>query len=125
MVEMAALLERVIAEEASDLHITVGRPPTMRLDGGLIPMEEAVLTAEDTEKLVKSITSDENQQRVRERGGVDFGFTFSAKARFRVSVYKQKGVFGLSLRLIPSNNVPATPSTLKSSESSATKVAFK
>ena len=102
MLEMAKLLDRVIAEEASDLHITVGRPPTMRLDGYLIPIDEVLLKAEDTERLVKSITSDENQQRIRERGGVDFGFSYSERARFRVSVYKQKGVTGMSLRLIPS-----------------------
>ena len=102
MVEMTDLLERVISEDASDLHITVGRPPTMRLDGALIPMNDVPLASEDTERLVKSVTSDENQQRIRERGGVDFGFTFSEKARFRVSVFKQKGTFGIALRLIPS-----------------------
>lgn len=96
------MLERVISEDASDLHITVGRPPTMRLDGALIPMNDVPLASEDTERLVKSVTSDENQQRIRERGGVDFGFTFSEKARFRVSVFKQKGTFGIALRLIPS-----------------------
>lgn len=102
MNEMAELLDRVIAEEASDLHIAVGRPPTLRLDGNLIHIGELPLEAEDTERLVKSITSDENQQRVREKGGVDFGFSYGEQARFRVSVFKQKGVFGMALRLIPS-----------------------
>ncbi|MDP8246670.1 MAG: type IV pilus twitching motility protein PilT [Candidatus Tritonobacter lacicola] len=102
MAEMAELLDRVIAEEASDLHIAVGRPPTLRLDGSLVHIGESPLEAEDTEKLVKSITSDENQQRVREKGGVDFGFSYGEQARFRVSVFRQKGVFGMALRLIPS-----------------------
>ena len=102
MTEMAELLDRVIAEEASDLHIAVGRPPTLRLDGSLIHIGESPLEAEDTERLVKSITSDENQQRVREKGGVDFGFSYGEQARFRVSVFRQKGVLGMALRLIPS-----------------------
>ena len=56
------------------------------------------LTHEHTEALMKSITSNENQQRIQEVGGVDFGFAFEKIARFRVSVYKQKGHYGLTLR---------------------------
>jgi len=101
MSDMKNLLEMVIKEGASDLHISVGCPPAVRLDGKLIPIDETPLTPADTEKFVRSITSEQNQQRVRERGGVDFGFGFGDKARFRVSVYKQKGSFAMVLRLIP------------------------
>jgi twitching motility protein PilT len=102
MVEMKELLERVVEEGASDLHLCVGCPPTIRVDGRLVPLETPPLVATDTEKLVRSITSDQNQEKVRARGGVDFGFSFGDRARFRVSVYKQKGSFAMALRLIPS-----------------------
>ncbi|MCX6353387.1 MAG: type IV pilus twitching motility protein PilT [Candidatus Aureabacteria bacterium] len=99
---MKELLETVVSEGASDLHICVGCPPIIRIDGKLEPINDTSLTPVDTEKFVRSITSDQNQERVRERGGVDFGFGFGDKARFRVSVYKQKGAFAIALRLIPS-----------------------
>lgn len=102
MPDMKELLETVVSEGASDLHICVGCPPIIRIDGKLEPINDTSLTPVDTEKFVRSITSDQNQERVRERGGVDFGFGFGDKARFRVSVYKQKGAFAIALRLIPS-----------------------
>jgi twitching motility protein PilT len=102
MADMKELLERVVEEGASDLHVCVGCPPTIRLDGRMIHLDTPPLVAVDTEKLVRSITSDQNQEKVRSRGGVDFGFSFGDKARFRVSVYKQKGSFAMALRLIPS-----------------------
>ena len=65
-------------------------------------LDYASLTASDTENLIKSITSERYLQRVQKFGGADFGLSFSDVARFRVSVYKQKGYWGTSLRLIPS-----------------------
>jgi twitching motility protein PilT len=99
---MDALLELAVEENASDLHISVGLPPVLRIHGGLNPIESETLTSDDTERLMKSITPDEHQQYVREGGGTDFGFGFGEKARFRVSVYKQKGSISMALRLIPS-----------------------
>ncbi len=101
-VTMDELLNLTVDEGASDLHIAVGLPPVLRIHGGLHPLESAVLTPDDTERLMKSITPDEHQQNVREGGGTDFGFGFGDKARFRVSVYKQKGNISIALRLIPS-----------------------
>ncbi|MCX6356444.1 MAG: type IV pilus twitching motility protein PilT [Candidatus Aureabacteria bacterium] len=102
MLDMKVLLESVVQEGASDLHICVGCPPTVRLDGRLIPLDAPPLVPADTERLIKSVASEQNQERVRARGGVDFGFSFGDKARFRVSIYKQKGSFAMALRLIPS-----------------------
>ena len=101
-ISMSDLLQLVVSENASDLHLAVGVPPVLRLHGSLHPLDAAVLKPEDTERLMKSITSEEHQQRVRENGGTDFGFGFGDLARFRVSVFKQKGHIGLVLRLIPS-----------------------
>jgi len=100
-IDMSDLLQLVVDEGASDLHLPVGSPPVLRIHGGLHPLETATLAAEDTERLMKAITSDVNQQKLREGGGVDFGFAFGDKARFRVSVFRQKGAFGLVLRCIP------------------------
>jgi len=101
-IAMSDLLNLVVSEGASDLHLTVGVPPVLRLHGSLHPLDAEVLKPEDTERLMKSITSDEHLQKVREQGGTDFGFGFGDVARFRVSVFKQKGHIGLVLRLIPS-----------------------
>ncbi|MHB9009124.1 MAG: type IV pili twitching motility protein PilT, partial [Limisphaerales bacterium] len=98
---MSDLLQLVVQENAADLHIRVGVPPVIRLHGVLHKVEGPVLKSEDTEELVRSITSEENIQHVRERGGADFGFAFGELARFRVSVFKEKGNFGIVARQIP------------------------
>jgi len=103
MVEIAKLLQMCVERNASDLHLTVGRPPILRVNGVLCPLDEyEVLDPADTEELMKSITDEGQRHRIKERGGVDFGFAFGDVARFRVSVYKQKANFGIALRLIPS-----------------------
>jgi len=99
---MSDLLQLVVSEGASDLHIRVNTPPTIRVHGILHRVEGPSLTPEDTEELMRSITSEDHIQHVRERGGADFGFAFGEMARFRVSVFKEKGNFGCVLRQIPS-----------------------
>lgn len=101
-VDMADLLQLTVDEGASDLHLTVGVPPMLRIHGALTPLDLPPLTPEETDRLMKSITSPDHQQLVREHGGTDFGFGFGDQARFRVSVLKTKGNIGLALRLIPS-----------------------
>jgi twitching motility protein PilT len=101
-IQMDDLLQVVVDEGASDLHIRVGVPPIIRLHGSLVPMDLPVLVPEDTENLMKAITSESHIQRVREQGGTDFGFAYGDQARFRVSVFKAKGNHGLVLRQIPS-----------------------
>ena len=98
---MSDLLQLVVAEGASDLHIRVGAPPVIRVHGILHRVEGPVLRPEDTEELMRSITSEENIQSTRERGGADFAFAFADAARFRVSVFKERGNFGVVLRQIP------------------------
>src|SRR5271170_2892121 len=99
---MSDLLQLVVSEGSSDLHIRVGVPPVTRVHGILHRVEGPILAPEDTEELMRSITSEDHIQHVRERGGADFGFAFGDLARFRVSVFKEKGNFGLVLRQIPS-----------------------
>ena len=95
---MSDLLQLVVSEGASDLHIRVGTAPVIRVHGILHRVEGPALKAEDTEELMRSITSEDHVQHVRERGGSDFGFAFGDMARFRVSVFKAKGDFGIVLR---------------------------
>jgi twitching motility protein PilT len=98
---MEDLLRWVIDEKASDLHLSVGSPPAVRMHGSLVKMQLRPLEAEDTESLARAITSDGNLQKVNEEGSVDFGFSFRGKDRFRVSVFRQKGYLGLALRVVP------------------------
>ena len=100
-IQIDRLLETVVKQGASDLHLTVGRPPVVRLHGHLRSLETKVLTPEDTIALMKSITPERNQQELQEEGGTDFGFAFGDAARFRVAVFKQKGNVALVLRQIP------------------------
>jgi twitching motility protein PilT len=99
---MSDLLQLVVSEGASDLHIRVGCSPTIRVHGTLHRVEGPALTPEAAEELMRSITSEEHIQQVRERGGADFAFAFGDAARFRVSVFKEKGNFAMVLRQIPS-----------------------
>jgi twitching motility protein PilT len=96
------ILETCIKRGASDIHLTVGRPPVLRLHGRLRSLETKVLEPEDTVGLMKAITPDKNQQEIQEEGGTDFGFAFGDQGRFRVSVFRQKGNLAIVLRLIPS-----------------------
>ena len=100
-IEINQLLQFVVKHGASDLHLCVGRPPTVRLHGRLMKLDTATLTPEDTQGFMKAITPDRHQQELAEVGTSDFGFAFADQARFRVSVYKQKGHHGIALRLIP------------------------
>jgi len=99
--EMNDLLELVVDQNASDLHCQVGQPPTLRISGSMVPIEGPDLTPIDTEKLMLSITPDNHQQNVKLNGGTDFGFAYLEKARFRVSILKSKGNYGIVLRQIP------------------------
>ena len=98
---MNDLLELMVEQGASDLHLQVGQPPTLRLSGGMVPIDGPALTPLDTEKLMLSITPDNHQQGVKLNGGSDFGFAYQEKARLRVSILRAKGNYGLVLRQIP------------------------
>ncbi|MHC4544883.1 MAG: type IV pilus twitching motility protein PilT [Planctomycetota bacterium] len=100
-VNMDRLLQACVTQGGSDIHLVTGRPPVLRIDGRLRSLETKVLEPEDTVALMKSITPDRNQQELQEEGGTDYGFAFGDEARFRVSIFRQKGNISLVLRLIP------------------------
>ena len=96
------ILNYAIEKEASDIHLTIGRPSSVRLHGRIIPIDEEILTPEKTEALAREITTEEQRKKVEEVGGIDFGFSYGEKARFRVSCFKQKGAYAMVLRQLPS-----------------------
>jgi twitching motility protein PilT len=100
-VELNKLLQLVVDKNASDLHLTVGIPPTVRLHGNLRPLNLPPLTNDDTVAFMKALAPERIQQEVKEKGGGDFGFAYEKKARFRVAIYMQRGSVGIALRLIP------------------------
>ena len=95
------LLDTMIKLGANDLHLTVGRPPTLRLHGSLRNLQTKVLDSESMVGLMKSITPEPKQQELAEEGGTDFGFAYGDQARFRVSVFRQRNDLAMVLRLIP------------------------
>src|ERR1700749_3843972 len=100
-IQIDRLLETCVRRGASDLHLAVGKPPTLRLHGHLRELQTKVLEPEDTVALMKSITPERIQQEYEETGSGDFGFAYGDQARFRVAVFKQRGNCPLFLRLIP------------------------
>lgn len=95
------LLSTVIQISASDLHIAVGQPPVVRHGGRMRRLDTKSLESDDTVALMKSITPDRCQQELQEKGGADFAIAFG-DYRFRVAIFRQKGVIGMVLRRIPS-----------------------
>lgn len=100
-IQIDRLLETVVRRGASDLHLAVGRAPTIRLHGHLRELQTKVLEPEDTMALMKAITPDRVQQEFEETGSGDFAFAYGEVARFRVAIFKQKGFASLVLRQIP------------------------
>ncbi|HVY60682.1 MAG TPA: type IV pilus twitching motility protein PilT [Planctomycetota bacterium] len=100
---MDKLLELCVDKGVSDLHLSVGSPPVVRLHGRLKPLTTPPLTPEDTTAYMKAIAGDRAQHELAEKGGSDFGFGYHDRGRFRVSIFKQKGAVGLVLRQIPTH----------------------
>lgn len=101
-IQIDRLLDTAIKLGASDLHLTVGKEPTLRLRGRLVPLKTKVLEPADTVALMKSIAPERSEVEVQEEGGSDFAFAYGADSRFRVAIFKQKGTIALVLRRIPS-----------------------
>ena len=98
------LLQYVIDNRASDLHLVVGAAPVIRIDGALVAVAgEAVLTPLSAEQLVSGVLSVEQKQVLTVNKELDFSFSMGDRGRFRVNAYFQKGTVAASLRLIPAS----------------------
>lgn len=96
------LLEEVIKKKASDLHLQVGLPPMLRVDGGLVPVSGTeVLTDEAVEALIFAILDEDQKQILLKDKEFDFSFAFGDLGRFRVNAFHERGNMAAALRLIP------------------------
>ena len=100
--ELNEILNNLIQNKGSDLHISVGRRPTLRVDGSLIPIASKDIVDENyAEQFIKEMLTEDQQKRFYEERELDFSYTFSDLARFRVNVFWQRGQFAAAMRLIP------------------------
>ena len=98
---IAPLVQAVVDNKASDLHLNAGDKPSLRIDGSLVKLEYKELTGEDVDSLCSVFLTDRQKKRLNERGEVDGMYAFSEVARFRYNVYKTLGKTSAALRLIP------------------------
>jgi twitching motility protein PilT len=98
---LESFIREAIEKNASDIHLSVGRPVTYRIHGHLTSVGSKPLTPEETEAFAREIISEEHRKKIEEVGGVDFGFSFQDKARIRASCFKERGNRALSLRPLP------------------------
>jgi twitching motility protein PilT len=100
--QLSDLLTTTAKQNASDLHLAVGRKPTLRMDGVLIPLEkEPIMTPESAEGIISQMLTPEQKTKLITQRQIDFAYSFEEKARFRVNVYFQRGYLAAALRLIP------------------------
>jgi twitching motility protein PilT len=100
-VEIHSLLDLVIEKKCTDLHLAVGRPPVVRTNMRLRPLSLPPLEAEDVGGLIQAVAPERSLAEFEKRGGADFAYAYADKARFRASIFRQKGSPGMVLRLIP------------------------
>ena len=100
--DFADLLLEVIERNASDLHLTAGAAPTVRIRGRLQPLEDyPVMTTEMTREIVYGILTNDQRQRLETEWQLDFAYSIPGRARFRVNAYYQRAAIGAAFRLIP------------------------
>ena len=90
------LLKTVVERGASDLHMCVGIPPVLRIDGALSPLNYEKFTSRQTQRIMYDILSDEQIQRFEEQWELDFSYSLQNMARFRVNIYQQRGTLDRS-----------------------------
>jgi len=102
--KLAELMVLAAQQGASDLHLSVGKHPTVRIDGNLVPVSnEPILTPEMTAGLISTLLTPEQEERLIDQKEIDFAFSYEDKIRFRINVYFQRGYLSAALRLIPAH----------------------
>ena len=101
--EIAELLKLTVEREASDLHIAVGRPPVIRVDGRLVNVEGAPLSTADTRRLIYGVLNEMQKQKLEETKELDFSLSIASISRFRVNVHWQRGSVAAAFRVISSH----------------------
>ena len=100
--EMNQLLEAMVENGASDLHIHVGRSPSLRVNGTIVSIDGTPLTVDDAKALVLGVVPPSQLGRLDADGGCDFAFSFRQKTRLRVNAFRSHAGYGMVLRLLPS-----------------------
>jgi twitching motility protein PilT len=101
-IDFADLLMEVVSRKASDLHVTAGAHPTIRVRGHLTPLEDyPKLSGSDTREIIYSILTGDQRQRLETNWQLDFAYSIPGHARFRVNAYYQRASIGAAFRLIP------------------------
>jgi twitching motility protein PilT len=101
MITLAELLKKCLHSGGSDLHLTLGSPPQIRIDGKLNPQDMPPLTAADTKRLAYSVLNDNQKHSFEEKWEIDFSFGIKDLCRFRGNVFTQRGAVGAVFRVIP------------------------
>ncbi|MEK7643664.1 MAG: PilT/PilU family type 4a pilus ATPase [Patescibacteria group bacterium] len=100
--ELEDLITTVIREDASDLHLSVGHYPTLRVQGALLPLtQKQILTPNVVEGLVFAMLSKEHKEEFVAKKEMDFSFDHKGRARFRANIFYQRGFVGCAMRLVP------------------------
>lgn len=95
------ILRLTVESGASDLHLTVGTPPVLRIHGKLVRLETRALFAEDTDNIATELANGDQIHKLRTEGSVDFAMSSVGRNRFRISLYRQKRTTAIALRLLP------------------------
>jgi len=95
------LLKAVVDQGASDLHLTVGTPPRLRINGRLYPLDLPMLKENETRELIYSVLTEEQKKEVEVNKEIDLAVSVKDLARFRVNIYHQRGQLGGAFRLVP------------------------
>jgi len=101
VVGMRELLEDMVNKGASDLHLTAGLPPLLRVDGLVTASQFAQLTGDDTRHLAYSILNDEQKMRFENDKELDLSFGVQGLSRFRANLFQQRGATAMAIRQIP------------------------
>ena len=100
--EINELLRYTVERGASDLHLKVGNVPFVRVDGELQPTQYTTLTPADTEAFAQALMSEHKKREFEDHSEADLGYTLAGVGRFRVNVFRQRGVVGLAIRRVRS-----------------------
>jgi twitching motility protein PilT len=101
MVSLYDLLKMMMEKGGSDLHVTTGSPPRLRIDGKLVPVDQPALSPSDTKALCYSVLTDAQKHRFEENNELDLSFAIKGISRFRANIFMQRGAVAGAFRLIP------------------------
>src|SRR5262245_58055237 len=104
--QMHELFQEMAGKEASDLHITAGAPPMIRVHGDMTPLPYDPLNANDTKQLCYSVLTEQQKKKFEEESELDFSFGVQGLSRFRGNLFLQKGAVGAVFRAIPETAPP-------------------